>query len=455
MRRPGNSVSWRIKKALAATTPNEVDHAVIFVVVPFLGANTALLNRDFSLPFDAMKGQENMNNQTCPPQGITMMCKCLTVVGCSLMIFAGFARAAEKADIPLDAPNDAVMADARAVQEVADWANEALLGNPSPKSDSSAKVTLRRQDFNVLRFNQSCMETAIKIGQRHFARGLGTHANSEIAVSLPRGAKAFKAMVGIDNNYDTQGVHGSVQFSVEIAGKEVYRSRTLKGSDEAAAVDVAIPEGARELVLKVDTTPDGPAYDQADWADARIVMKDGRVVWLTGDDSFMEPSLPFAFVYGGANAKELLKTWTRTVASSDETDRVRHRVVWTDPKTKLQVTAVVSCFKRYPAVEWVLYFENQGTQDTPILENIQALDVVLHTSAAKQTAVLHRLNGDTCDERSFLPFDTPLDAGKTISMAPVGGRPSNTTRVSVLQPRICGPGRHRGHRLVGSMGRVA
>ena len=206
-----------------------------------------------------------------------------------------FARAAEQTDIPLDAPNDAVMADARAVQEVADWANEALLGNPPPKTDSSAKVTLRRQDFNVLRFNQSCMETAIKIGRRHFSRGLGTHANSEIAVSLPRGAKAFKAMVGIDNNYDTQGVHGSVQFSVEIAGKEVYRSRTLRGSDEAAAVDVAIPESARELVLKVDTTPDGPAFDQADWADARIVTNDGRSIWLTGDDSFMEPSLPFSF----------------------------------------------------------------------------------------------------------------------------------------------------------------
>jgi hypothetical protein len=262
------------------------------------------------------------------------------------MLLAGFAQAAEKADLPIDAPQDAVMADAQAVQAVADWANEALLGIPSPKKDSTATVTLRRQDFNVLRFNQSCMETAIKIGRRQFARGLGTHANSEIAVSLPRGAKAFKAQVGIDNNFDTQGIHGSVQFSVEIAGKEVYRSRTLTGSDEAAAVVVSIPESTRELVLKVDTTPDGPAYDQADWADAQIVTNDGRVIWLTGDDSFLEPSLPFSFDYGGANAKELLKTWMRTVAGSDEKDRVRHQIVWTDPKTKLQVTAAASCFKR-------------------------------------------------------------------------------------------------------------
>jgi alpha-galactosidase len=367
------------------------------------------------------------------------MSKCCAVVGCILMNFVGFSRAAEKADIPLDAPSDSIMADARAMQEVANWANEALLGISS-KNDSSAKVTLRRQDHNVLRFNQSCMETAIKIGRRHFSRGLGTHANSEIAVSLLPGAKAFKAMVGIDNNYDTRGVNGSVQFSVEIANKEAYRSRTLKGSDEAAVVDVAIPEGARELMLKVDSTSDGPAYDQADWADAQIVMNDGRIIWLTGDDSFMEPLLPFAFVYGGANAKELLKTWTRTVASSDEKDRVRHRVVWTDPKTNLQVTAVVSCFKRYPAVEWVLSFENQGAQDTPILENIQALDVVFRTSAAKQLAVLHQLNGDSCDERSFMPFDTPLDSGKSISMAPTGGRPSNTSAFPFFNLEYAGRG---------------
>jgi alpha-galactosidase len=367
------------------------------------------------------------------------MSKRLAVVGCCLMIVAGLARAAERAEIPLDAPDDAVMADARAVQDVADWTCEALLGDP-PKNESAATVTLRRQDHNVLRFNQSCMETKIKIGRRHFARGLGTHANSEIAVSLPQGAKSFKAMVGVDNNYDTQGIHGSVQFSVEIAGKEVYRSRTLKGGDEAAAVNVAIPEGARELVLKVDTTPDGPAYDQADWADAQVVTSDGRIVWLTGDDTLMDRTLPFSFVYGGVDAKELLKSWKRTVAISDENDRVRHRVVWADPTTKLEVTVVAIRFKRYPAVEWLLYFENRGSQDTPILENIQALDVVFRTSAARQPAVLHRLNGDSCDERSFMPFDTPLDAGKTISMAPRGGRPSNTSAFPFFNLEYAGRG---------------
>jgi alpha-galactosidase len=38
--------------------------------------------------------------------------------------------------------------------------------------------------------------------------------------------------------------------------------------------------------------------------------------------------------------------------------------------------------------------------------------------------VLHRINGDTCKETSFLPFDTDLAAGESIRMAPAGGKSS-------------------------------
>lgn len=339
---------------------------------------------------------------------------------------ASLAWAFDPADLPSEAPNDAIMASPDEVAEAADWAAAAFAGK-EPQPADRVKVQLRRQDFNELRNNQSCMQTPIKIGQQSFERGLGTHANSEIAVGLPAGAKAFRAMVGVDNNYDTKGQHGTVQFSVEIGGKEVARTATLKGGDAPVAVNVAIPEGVKELVLKVDTTSDGPAYDQADWADSQIVMADGKSVWLASGGSFVDSTTPFSFRYGGVQSSELLKTWKLAVESKDMADRVQHDVTWTDPKTSLQVTATVSSFKRYPAVEWVLHFENEGKQDTPILEDIQAVDATLRTNAAKQAAVLHRLNGDNCNELSFLPYETNLDAGQTIAMAPVGGRPSNTS----------------------------
>lgn len=60
------------------------------------------------------------------------------------------------------------------------------------KADGSGPVIgvdHRRQDHSTLHFGQSCMDTAIKIGQKQFEHGLGTPANSELAVDVPAGEK--------------------------------------------------------------------------------------------------------------------------------------------------------------------------------------------------------------------------------------------------------------------------
>ena len=74
---------------------------------------------------------------------------------------------------------------------------------PPPGHESAVRVELRRQDYNSLGFGQSCMETPIQLGQRKFKHGLATHANSEIVLHLPPGAKEFKAFAGIDNNFES------------------------------------------------------------------------------------------------------------------------------------------------------------------------------------------------------------------------------------------------------------
>ena len=79
----------------------------------------------------------------------------------------------------------------------------------------------------------------------------------------------------------------------------------------------------------------------------------------------------------------------------------------------------------YPAVEWVLEFENLGTNDTPLLSEVQALDVQLRTGYFRKQVILHQLNGDVCGERSFLPMETEVEPGKTLALAPEGGRSSN------------------------------
>ena len=147
-------------------------------------------------------------------------------------------------DIPLDAPQDALMAGPAEIQEMQDWASLAFTGERPPGHAPAVRVELRRQDHCSLGFGQSCVATPIKIKQRKFNHGLGTHANSEILLHLPPDAKEFRAFAGIDNNSDTEGVRGSVQFSVEMAGKEVFRTRTLRGTNAAVPVNKHLRERA-------------------------------------------------------------------------------------------------------------------------------------------------------------------------------------------------------------------
>ena len=135
---------------------------------------------------------------------------------------------------------------------------------------------------------------------------------------------------------------------------------------------------------------------------------------------------PFSFVYDGKSSETFLDSWQRRTEDRRLADRVEYLTSWTDPRTGLKVSATTIAFRDFPAVDWVLRLENTGGHDSPIVEKVQALDVLLRTSA-EQAMVLDRSNGDDCSLRSFLPTERALKPGDSVGLAPVGGRPSNGT----------------------------
>ncbi len=309
-------------------------------------------------------------------------------------------------EIPTGFPNDTVTASRAEVQEVQEWCAAAFTGQHPALRGPRVALAVRRQDHSVLEFGRSCIGTPLRLGSREFAHGLGTHANSEIAVTVPEGATNFRALVGVDNNADTGGQRGSVRFSIEAGGAEVWGSGILRGGQEPVAVDLALDSQTRELVLKVDATDDGPSHDQADWADAHFLLADGSRVWL--DDNQLDTLLlgtvpPFAFTYGGRPSAELLPTWEHSVESEATAYGRRYTARWRDPATGLVVRAEAKSFDGTPAVEWLLHFENTGAQDTPLLEGIQALDATLRSGYGRVPLLVHRLEGDACGESPSCP----------------------------------------------------
>ncbi len=178
------------------------------------------------------------------------------------------------------------------------------------------------------------------------------------------------------------------------------------------------------LTAPVDGVMAGPSEIQQveNWAGKVFAGIDAQVEGLLDAGS-----VPFSFVYGGMASAQFLPGWSREIETLQDPEKIEHRVRWADPDTGLVVRAQVKVFKLYSAVEWVLHFENTGTEDTPILENIQALDIQLITNEHWLPLAVHRLEGDASGDKSFAPFRTDLWGGKNLRMAPVGGRSSNTT----------------------------
>ena len=120
----------------------------------------------------------------------------------------------------------------------------------------------------------------IRLGGVTYARGLGTHAASDIRFALGGNCTNFTALIGVD---DEVAANGTVTFSVIGDGTTRYTSPTLTGS--SATVPISVPiSGVNELRLVVAVATGGPDYDHADWADARVTCGSGAIEPASGAD---------------------------------------------------------------------------------------------------------------------------------------------------------------------------
>jgi alpha-galactosidase len=271
----------------------------------------------------------------------------------------------------------------------------------------------------------------MRIVDKEYTHGLYCHAVSDIAVRLTEPAERFQAIVGVDSNSNTSGGRGSVVFSVEVGGKELYRSELMREGMPGVPVDVPL-HGAREFVLKISDGGDGISCDQADWADAKVLSANGNELSL-GElpllDMLAGPvstDPPFSFVVDGKSSAELLKTWKRTHESRQLDDqRIAHTLVFREPTKGLVVRCEAIEYLDFPTVEWTLYLRNEGQQDSPLLTDVLPLDLAIVRSPGTEF-VLHHNTGSPCLPTDYQPFATELKPAATKRITAAGGRPTNS-----------------------------
>ncbi|MBI2940010.1 MAG: alpha-galactosidase [Chloroflexi bacterium] len=150
-----------------------------------------------------------------------------------------------------------------------------------------------------------------------------------------------------------------------------------------------------------------------------------------GEEGWLSCALPFSFRYGERESEELLPGWRRTIRRSAGNGRTVCALVLTDPSTGMEVDWEATSYVDVPAVEWLLSFRNTGANDTSLLEDIRALNLVLATDY-HELMVYHGMGG-IATAGAFEPRQTilPRHLGERVlernqlRLAPVGGRSTN------------------------------
>lgn len=270
----------------------------------------------------------------------------------------------------------------------------------------------------------------LTIAKTAYDHGLYCHAVSRVVVRLPRPGKTFTAVVGVDSNSQTIDGRGSIVFSVSVGGEAKFRSEVLREGMAGVPVKVDLG-GATEFVLEVGDSGDGISCDQADWAAAQAVLDDGKEVRLgdlpfIADDPTATNDPPFSFMYDANPSAGLLDKWTpkRDLRQLDD-GRTEYTVTYTDPTTGLVVRAVAVEYHDFPTIEWTLYFRNNGTVDTPLLTDIQAIDTWFRRGKEGEFT-LHHNTGSPAGPNDYEPHATPMPPAATQRIATSGGRSTNS-----------------------------
>jgi alpha-galactosidase len=145
---------------------------------------------------------------------------------------------------------------------------------------------------------------------------------------------------------------------------------------------------------------------------------------LTSSALWSPEHVPFSFTYGGKDSADILGTWqSSNENAAGETGQLR-RYYYKDPATRLKVTAEVRTYPDFPGVvDWVLRFRNEGSADTPILDNILPLRWAIPASTGD--CFIRHARGSDASATDFEPLEEHFAPGGKDHLESSGGDPSS------------------------------
>ncbi len=270
-----------------------------------------------------------------------------------------------------------------------------------------------------------------------FSDGIAMRAKGEIQIQVPSGASRFQAILGVDSNdvgYYSNSGRGSVVASVLIGERILYHSPVLHEGLPGIPLNLDL-HGTHQFSIRLEAVGvRSPTYqsewDQADWANARLTLTSGAIQPLSElqigplprEDS-LQP--PFSFQLDGRSSSALLPAWQVERAQRRlDSKRSEYTFRYLDPVSALSVRGVAIAYDDFPSVEWTLYFKNNSSSPSGIIQNIRPLDAEFERGNEARVAV-HHSKGSMAMATDFEPLVDALASGDKQHYSAKGGRPSD------------------------------
>ena len=124
------------------------------------------------------------------------------------------------------------------------------------------------------RVDRSVQGGPLRSGGRVWSRGLGTHAPTRLTWQLDGSWSGLRGRVAIDDSVllNDDAARGAMVFRVLGDGRELWKSRTMRGGDPPVALEGISLAGVRELVFEADAAGDFRG-DRGNWLGVLLTRK--------------------------------------------------------------------------------------------------------------------------------------------------------------------------------------
>ena len=162
---------------------------------------------------------------------------------------------------------------------------DSAYSNVASTNTPAASATTYLSDLNwvsatagwgTIHKDQTIVGNTITLRGVTYAKGIGTHALSQIVYALNGQYASFVSDVGVDDEENGRGI-GSVDFQVIGDGRVLFDSGVVTNSSPTVSINISVA-GVQQLTLVATNGVAGSIdYDHADWAGARLLSSPASV----------------------------------------------------------------------------------------------------------------------------------------------------------------------------------